>query len=61
MSVLELPDEIWRKILEMGVKNSKLGFKDLCCVSISSRLLNKLSSEDTLESGESDLCALYKA
>ncbi|MCL7042251.1 hypothetical protein MKW94_006840 [Papaver nudicaule] len=35
MSVLELPDEIWRKILEMGVKNSKLGFKDLCCVSIS--------------------------
>ncbi|MCL7043593.1 hypothetical protein MKW94_003597, partial [Papaver nudicaule] len=35
MSVLELPDKIWRKILEMGVKNSKLGFKDLCCVSIS--------------------------
>ncbi|KAI3940988.1 hypothetical protein MKW92_014000, partial [Papaver armeniacum] len=48
MSVLDLPDEIWRKILEMGVRNSKLGFKDLCCVSISSRRLNRLSSEDTL-------------
>lgn len=32
----------------MGVKNSKLGFKDLCCVSISNRRLNRLSSEDTL-------------
>ncbi|KAI3926857.1 hypothetical protein MKX01_032772 [Papaver californicum] len=48
MSVLDLPDEIWRKILEMGVNNSKLGFKDLCCVSISGRRLNRLSSEDTL-------------
>ncbi|XP_042485182.1 F-box protein SKIP24 isoform X2 [Macadamia integrifolia] len=44
MSVL--PDEIWRRILELGIENSKLDYKDLCCISISCRRLNRLSSED---------------
>ncbi|XP_043696726.1 F-box protein SKIP24 [Telopea speciosissima] len=46
MSVL--PDEIWRRILEMGIENSKLDYKDLCCISISCRRLSRLSGEDAL-------------
>ncbi|CAK7341629.1 unnamed protein product [Dovyalis caffra] len=43
-----LPDELWRQILEIGIKNSKFNYKDLCCISISCRRLNRLSSEDPL-------------
>ncbi|KAF8395549.1 hypothetical protein HHK36_019497 [Tetracentron sinense] len=46
MSVL--PDEIWRRILEIGVESSSLSYKDLCCVSISCRPLYRLSNEDSL-------------
>lgn len=43
-----LPDELWRRILEMGVESSKLNFKDISCISITCRRLNRLSAEDTL-------------
>ncbi|KAF8116168.1 hypothetical protein N665_0020s0029 [Sinapis alba] len=48
MSAEEIPDELWRKILEIGVKSSTFSYKDLCCISISSRRLYRLSSEDSL-------------
>ncbi|KAB2048414.1 hypothetical protein ES319_A13G112100v1 [Gossypium barbadense] len=44
----ELPDELWRKILEIGIKASNFSFKDLCCVSICSRRLHRLSNDDLL-------------
>lgn len=44
----ELPDELWRKILEIGIKASNFTFKDLCCVSICSRRLHRLSNDDLL-------------
>ncbi|PIA46685.1 hypothetical protein AQUCO_01500317v1 [Aquilegia coerulea] len=43
-----LPDEIWREILQIGIKKSKLNYKDLCFISISSKRLNQLSNENTL-------------
>ncbi|KAK9156487.1 hypothetical protein Scep_003061 [Stephania cephalantha] len=43
-----LPDEIWRRIFEIGIEKSRLSYKDVCCVSITSRRLNRLSNEDTL-------------
>ncbi|XP_077248922.1 F-box family protein [Tasmannia lanceolata] len=42
------PDEIWSRILEIGIESSKLSYRDLCCISISSRRLNRLSNDDTL-------------
>ncbi|KAH0921053.1 hypothetical protein HID58_021071 [Brassica napus] len=48
MSAEEIPDELWRKVLEIGVKSSTFSYKDLCCISISSRRLCRLSSEDCL-------------
>ncbi|XVF42674.1 hypothetical protein PTKIN_Ptkin01aG0383600 [Pterospermum kingtungense] len=44
----ELPDELWRKILETGIKASNFTYKDLCCVSICCRRLHRLSNEDSL-------------
>ncbi|KAE8713301.1 F-box protein SKIP24 [Hibiscus syriacus] len=44
----ELPDELWRKILEIGIKASSFTYKDLCCVSISCRRLHRLSDEYSL-------------
>ncbi|OMP05362.1 F-box protein SKIP24 [Corchorus olitorius] len=44
----ELPDELWRKMLEIGIKSSNFTYKDLCCVSISCRRLRRLSDEDSL-------------
>ncbi|XP_027352309.1 F-box protein SKIP24 [Abrus precatorius] len=43
-----LPDELWRRILEMGVESGDLSYKELCCVSISCRRFHRLSSEDSL-------------
>ncbi|XP_023645575.1 F-box protein SKIP24 isoform X2 [Capsella rubella] len=48
MSANEIPDELWRRILEVGVKSSSFSYKDLCCISISSRRLRRLSSDDSL-------------
>ncbi|KAJ8763141.1 hypothetical protein K2173_025526 [Erythroxylum novogranatense] len=48
MSSSNLPDELWRQILEIGIRNSKFTYKDLCCISISCRRLRRLSSEDSL-------------
>uniref|UniRef100_A0A9I9DK23 F-box domain-containing protein n=1 Tax=Cucumis melo TaxID=3656 RepID=A0A9I9DK23_CUCME len=44
----ELPDELWSQILQIGVKTSALTYKDLCCVSISSPRLRRLSDHDSL-------------
>ncbi|KAJ0237750.1 F-box protein SKIP24 [Hirschfeldia incana] len=44
----EIPDELWRKVLEIGVNSSTFSYKDLCCISISSSRLCRLSSEDSL-------------
>lgn len=51
----ELPDELWRRILEMGVSASnpnpdpnRLTFKDLCCISMSCRCFRRLSNDDSL-------------
>ncbi|KAJ3669013.1 hypothetical protein LUZ60_010963 [Juncus effusus] len=38
-----LPDELWYRILEAGTETSKLGYRDLCCLAIASRRLNRLS------------------
>ncbi|CAK9160001.1 unnamed protein product [Ilex paraguariensis] len=49
MSVL--PDELWRRILEFGISSSSknpLNYKDICCVAITCRRLNRLSYEDSL-------------
>ncbi|CAL5193201.1 unnamed protein product [Lathyrus oleraceus] len=46
--MVSLPDELWSRILEIGIGNSTLTYKDLCCVSITSRLLHRLSSEHSL-------------
>ncbi|PKI34958.1 F-box protein SKIP24 [Punica granatum] len=45
-----LPDELWRLILDIGVRspNPTLTYRDLCCLSISSRRFHRLSSEDSL-------------
>ncbi|KAL9305467.1 F-box protein SKIP24 [Arabidopsis thaliana] len=48
MAANEIPDELWRKILEIGVKSSTFSYKDLCCISISSRRLFRLSCDDSL-------------
>ncbi|KAK9066985.1 hypothetical protein SSX86_014309 [Deinandra increscens subsp. villosa] len=45
---MSLPDELWRWILDLGVKTSCLTYKDLCCLSMSSRRLNRLSKEPVL-------------
>ncbi|KAK7336333.1 hypothetical protein VNO77_16870 [Canavalia gladiata] len=48
MAYSSLPDELWRRILELGIESSGLSYKDLCCVSISCRRFRRLSSENSL-------------
>nr|GME05865.1 F-box protein SKIP24 [Ipomoea batatas] len=48
MSESELPDELWRRILETGIHLSNLSYRDLCCISITCRRLNRISGEDFL-------------
>ncbi|CAL0323370.1 unnamed protein product [Lupinus luteus] len=43
-----LPDELWRRILEIGIGTRGFTYKDLCCTSISCRRLHRLSGEDPL-------------
>ncbi|CAJ2642018.1 unnamed protein product [Trifolium pratense] len=43
-----LPEELWSRILEIGIEKSNFSHKDLCCISISCRLLHRLSSDDSL-------------
>lgn len=43
-----LPDELWRRILEIGVQSGGFSYKDLCCLSISCRRFHRLSDEDLL-------------
>ncbi|KAK4724893.1 hypothetical protein R3W88_027672 [Solanum pinnatisectum] len=43
-----LPEELWRRILEIGIESSNFNYKDLCCLSITCTLLNRLSSDDSI-------------
>ncbi|CAN4118246.1 unnamed protein product [Withania somnifera] len=43
-----LPEELWRRILEIGIESSNFNYKDLCCLSISCTLLNRLTNDDSL-------------
>ncbi|XP_030509366.2 F-box protein SKIP24 isoform X2 [Cannabis sativa] len=49
-SAAALPDELWRRILELGItiKTQSLSFKDLCRLSITSTRFRRLSSDDDL-------------
>uniref|UniRef100_A0A2P2KLF8 Uncharacterized protein MANES_13G150700 n=1 Tax=Rhizophora mucronata TaxID=61149 RepID=A0A2P2KLF8_RHIMU len=46
--MLGLPDELWRHILETGIRKSQFTYRDLCCISIVCRRLHRLSGEDTI-------------
>ncbi|KAK0601241.1 hypothetical protein LWI29_022391 [Acer saccharum] len=48
MSGSGLPDELWRKIIEIGIHSSGFTYKDLCCLSISCVRLHRLSDENSL-------------
>eukprot|EP00250_Pteridium_aquilinum_P005497 c15582_g1_i1 orf=34-741(+) len=39
-----LPDEVWTDALQAGVRSGVLDYRDLCCLSIASRPLNRLAS-----------------
>ncbi|XP_044977426.1 F-box protein SKIP24 isoform X3 [Hordeum vulgare subsp. vulgare] len=51
MSVSDLPDELWARVLELGAASAALGFRDLCCLAIASRRLRRLSLHPSLWSG----------
>ncbi|KAL2459327.1 F-box domain-containing protein [Forsythia ovata] len=44
----ELPDDVWRRIMVIGVENLVLDFEDLCRLSLTCKRLYKLSNEDSL-------------
>ncbi|KAL2464264.1 F-box protein SKIP24 [Forsythia ovata] len=44
----ELPDDVWRRIMVIGVENLVLNFEDLCRLSLTYKRLYKLSNEDSL-------------
>ncbi|CAI9779625.1 unnamed protein product [Fraxinus pennsylvanica] len=44
----ELPEDVWRRIMQIGVENSVLDFKDLCRLSLTCKCRYKLSGEDAL-------------
>ncbi|KAL2482933.1 F-box protein SKIP24 [Forsythia ovata] len=46
--MLVLPNELCRRILELGIQSKTLIYKDLCCLSITCRRLSRLSAEDSL-------------
>uniref|UniRef100_A0A1D1YVD0 F-box protein SKIP24 n=1 Tax=Anthurium amnicola TaxID=1678845 RepID=A0A1D1YVD0_9ARAE len=48
MGMSDLPDEIWSRIMEAGIQSSALGYRDLCCLSISCRRLRRLSGDEAL-------------
>lgn len=43
-----IPDEIWSKILVLGVTKSLINYRDLCSLSITSRRLRRLSGHPSL-------------
>ncbi|KAL0453392.1 UNVERIFIED_CONTAM: F-box protein SKIP24 [Sesamum latifolium] len=46
MSVL--PDELWTRIMELGIQTKTLDQKNLCCLSIACRRLHRLAADDSL-------------
>ncbi|CAI9765723.1 unnamed protein product [Fraxinus pennsylvanica] len=44
----ELPEDLWRRIMEIGVEKSVMDFEDLCRLSLTCKCLYKLSGEDSL-------------
>jgi len=43
-----LPDELWTKILGLGVENQVLDYRDLCSLAFVSRLIRRISSEEDI-------------
>ncbi|CAA0809759.1 F-box protein SKIP24 [Striga hermonthica] len=43
-----LPDELWTKIMEIGINGRTLDYKNLCCLSITCRRLRRLAADDAL-------------
>ncbi|KAG8372304.1 hypothetical protein BUALT_Bualt12G0052300 [Buddleja alternifolia] len=46
MSVL--PDELWRRIMEIGIGTKSVDYKGICCLSITCRRLRRLAGDDSL-------------
>ncbi|KAK4415349.1 F-box protein SKIP24 [Sesamum alatum] len=46
MSVL--PDELWTRIMELGIQTKTLCHRNLCCLSIACRRLHRLAADDSL-------------
>ncbi|CAA2955972.1 F-box SKIP24, partial [Olea europaea subsp. europaea] len=46
--MFELPEDMGRRIMQIGVENAILDFKDLCRLSLTCKFLYKLSGEDAL-------------
>ncbi|KAL5723223.1 hypothetical protein ACHQM5_006646 [Ranunculus cassubicifolius] len=44
----ELPNEIWIKIIEIGIEKSFLSHRDVCSFSLSSKHFHQLSNEETV-------------
>ncbi|CAA6654497.1 unnamed protein product [Spirodela intermedia] len=51
-----LPDELWNRIMEAGVRCSVLGFRELCCLSISCPLWSALLAVDFHQDGGGPSC-----
>ncbi|KAL0339924.1 UNVERIFIED_CONTAM: F-box protein SKIP24 [Sesamum radiatum] len=43
-----LPDELWTRIMELGIQTKTLDHKNLCCLSITCRRLHRLAADDSL-------------
>ncbi|EPS73578.1 f-box family protein [Genlisea aurea] len=43
-----LPDELWRRIMEIGVEKNIVDYRSLCCLCIVSRRFRSLSDDDSL-------------
>ena len=43
-----LPDELWTKILGLGVENQVLDYRDLCSLAFVCRRIRRISSEDSI-------------
>ncbi|KAF9614176.1 hypothetical protein IFM89_015684 [Coptis chinensis] len=48
MEAVEIPDQIWTKILELGINKWILNHPDICSFSMSCKHFNNLSNQNTL-------------
>ncbi|KAG8372310.1 hypothetical protein BUALT_Bualt12G0052900 [Buddleja alternifolia] len=43
-----LPDELWRRIMEIGIETESLDYKAICCLSATCRRLRRLADDDLI-------------